>query len=72
MPITLVLLAWVLSKDEDSIDFFRSALSPVLQKTEGMNGIRRRWGWSKRHSREEGLELGTPRSSLNSSVSPGE
>lgn len=72
VPITLVLLAWVLSKDEDSIDFFRSALSPVLQKTQGMNGIRRRWSWSKRRSREEGLELGTPQSSLNSSVSLGE
>jgi hypothetical protein len=71
VPITLVLLAWVLSKDEDSINFFKRTLSPVLRKrggqtnagvqeTEGKNGIRRRWGLSKGGAREEGLELRTP------------
>ncbi|CEI70284.1 unnamed protein product [Fusarium venenatum] len=68
LPITLVLLTWVLSKDKDSIDFFERTLSPVLrkcgqkkaeaQKPEWRNGIRRRWGRFKRGCREQELELG--------------
>ncbi|WXC50341.1 hypothetical protein QX201_010000 [Fusarium graminearum] len=63
VPMTLVLLAWVLAKDEDSIDFFKQTLSPFLRKrdqTQGGNGTRRRWGWFKAGSREKGHESGTP------------